>query len=186
MIEAETINRRDPETGVIKKHRRIRLPVPDAGRASPIVAGSLLALSTATPGATREAALGWPRTCPDCGDVGTVTLTTVSCKGCGQILSTTTTEQTPESEQSPMGPVASLRTVAYANPRWVKLSYREIVLVLPLIWRVVSLPGYATHRTPMPHLMTPRRNLRCSCSLTRYSGRTTSMLVIERAANDQT
>jgi hypothetical protein len=103
LIEAETINRRDPETGVIKKHRRIRLPVPTPDAPAPSLSDRLLALSTATP--TRDPSKqrwGGHRTCPDCGDVGTVTLTTVSCKGCGQELSRTTTAQPAETE-SPIG-----------------------------------------------------------------------------------
>ncbi len=99
LLESRTIDRRDPKTGTLKKHRQLRVPPKDQDAPS-VPALSLpdriVALSTAIPARNPEKA-GWggTRRCPDCGDAGTVTTTTVACKGCGQVLSTNAAERAP-------------------------------------------------------------------------------------------
>jgi len=104
-IETRTIDRRDPETGAIKKRRQIRVPVPTSDASpAPSLPERIIALSNATPERDpKKHRWGGLRVCPDCGDAGTVTSTTISCKGCGQVLSAMTTEREPE---SPMGHLA--------------------------------------------------------------------------------
>jgi len=104
IIESRTIDRRDPDTGVVTKRRQIRVPAPTPDIPAPSLPERIIALSTATPERDPEKKRwGGFRVCPDCGNAGTVTTTTVCCRGCGQVIRETTTERKPE---SPIGHLA--------------------------------------------------------------------------------
>jgi len=109
IIESRTIDRRDPDTGVITKRRQIRIPAPTSDTPTPSLPERILALSTATPERDpSKQRWGGKRPCPGCGNVGTVTTTTVACKGCGAVLSAIVTEQPPELDTPTDPPIGQL------------------------------------------------------------------------------
>jgi hypothetical protein len=103
LLDTRTIIRRDPETGTVRRHRQIRLPVPRADTPTPELPERLLRLAVASPERSpQDAGWGGRRPCPACGDAGTVTLTTVACRGCGHILRQTRTvhESAPDAPKN--------------------------------------------------------------------------------------
>lgn len=129
-IETRTINRRDPVTGAIRKHRQIRLS--DVSGDEPIsnLPARIIQLSEAEPSRKRDGSWGGKRTsCPDCGPgVGAVVTTTTSCAGCGQILNRETTIQPPASDadEAPMPQLALSKNRGSHVPPMPQLAGSDI------------------------------------------------------------
>jgi hypothetical protein len=118
-IETRTINRRDPASGEIRKHRQVRFAALPEDTPTPELSARIIQLSAARPERGNDKGWGGRRICPDCGNVGAVVTTTISCAGCGQVLSRTATIQPPEPEtdESPMPQLAATKNRgSYVTP----------------------------------------------------------------------